>query len=87
MDCEVLVIDEGAEGQFGEEVDEALVDVGSVLLVAWVGRAVHSVLKLKKEVMVLPSWLPRSRWTWSGKLSLSTSTSVITSMQNLPRST
>ena len=32
MDCEVFIIDECAEGEASEEVDELLVDVGVVLL-------------------------------------------------------
>jgi hypothetical protein len=32
MDCEVFIIDECAEGEACEEVDELLVDVGVVLL-------------------------------------------------------
>ncbi len=51
---EVLVVDECAEGESFEEVDEPLVYFRVVFLFACVGSEVHYSLKLKKEVIVRP---------------------------------
>jgi hypothetical protein len=51
---EVLVVDECAEGESFEEIDESFVYFRVVFFFAWGGSGVHYSLKLKKEVIVRP---------------------------------
>lgn len=46
MDCEVVIVDEGSDGESFEEIDEHFIDVGVVLLAGWVGSGIHYNLKL-----------------------------------------
>jgi hypothetical protein len=54
MNCEVFIIDEGAEGQRHEEFQKPLVYVAIIFFLALISQPVHYSLKLKKLVIVRP---------------------------------
>jgi hypothetical protein len=66
MHCEVLAVDDRAEGETHEEIDEVLVHARGVLRLTCLSHGLHSLLKLKEVVITRPSWFPRSRYTARG---------------------
>lgn len=54
MNCEIFAINEGAKRYFHKKVKKLLIDLAVVLLFAWIMWKIHSILKLKKVVIVRP---------------------------------
>lgn len=61
MDAQKLIVYDGGKGEVVEELHHEIIDFLIVLGEALIVVAVHSALKLKKEVSCLHSWLPLSR--------------------------
>jgi hypothetical protein len=55
MHCEILVVDECTKRQFLEEIEYILIDLATILLLAFIKLVLHYNLKLKNVVIVLPS--------------------------------
>jgi hypothetical protein len=87
VEAEELLVDEAGERDIVEHLHGEVVGLLVVLVEACVGRSVHSVRKLKKEVSCRHSWLPRSMITCFGRANFIARINKSTSIEKLPRST
>ena len=87
MYCKIPSINNCTKREMYEKIHKILVYSWRVLGLTFVLNILHSILKLKEEVITLPSWFPVRRCKEEGKLIFITSIKVITSMQKRPLST